>query len=217
VILRQLYTVKEIEMTLSRFGIAVFALFSLLVAVMSLRILLLPFDLVMPGMAHFVSEAPWRLWGHVLGGPLALALAPVQLWTGLRMRRPALHRWSGRLYALAVLVAGLAGLTLAPTSDASDFARAGFMVLALLWIGTTWGGIALAMGGNLARHRRWMQWSLALTFSAVTLRVIMAPLMAAGWSPAATYDITAWGSWTLNLALLEGWRWWQRQGAVQAA
>lgn len=198
-------------------GFIAFALGSLLVAVASLRILLAPFELVMPDMAHFVSEAPWRLWGHILGGPLALALAPLQLWSGLQMRRPALHRWSGRLYALAVLVAGLAGLTLAPTSDASNFARLGFIVLAMLWIGTTWGGIALAMRGQMARHRRWMQWSLALTFSAVTLRVIMAPLMATGWTVAETYDITAWGAWTLNLALLELWRWGQKRRQAQPA
>ena len=204
-------------MPLARLGFAAFALFSLVVAVASLRVLLAPFELVMPNMAHFVTEAPWRLWGHVLAGPLALALAPLQLWSGLRMRRPGLHRWSGRVYALAVLVAGLAGLTLAPTSDASGFARAGFMVLAVLWIGTTGVGVSMAMRGNLARHRRWMQWSLALTFSAVTLRLMMAPLMAGGWSVAETYDVTAWGCWLANLAVLELWQWQRRRGLAQLA
>ncbi|MEO8244767.1 MAG: DUF2306 domain-containing protein [bacterium] len=199
----------------SRLGFWAFAASSLLIALMSLRILVLPFAVAMENMAHFVTEAPWRLWGHVLGGPLALALAPLQLWTGLRMRRPALHRWSGRLYALAVLIAGLAGLTLAPTSDASWFARLGFMTLASVWISTTWFGISLAMRGDYARHRWWMQRSLALTFSAVTLRVIMAPLMAQGWTVAETYDVTAWGAWTLNLVVLELWQ--RRVRAVRLA
>ncbi len=191
---------------MTRFGAWAFVGLSLLVAVMSLRVVLLPFQMVMPGMAHFVTEAPWRLWGHILGGPLALALAPLQLWTGLRARWPGLHRWSGRVYGLAVLVAGMAGLTLAPTSIASDFARAGFMVLALAWLGTTGGGIWLAVQGDLIRHRWWMQRSIALTFAAVTLRLIMAPLMALGWSVPETYDVTAWGAWLLNLAVLELWQ-----------
>ncbi|MBC7478693.1 MAG: DUF2306 domain-containing protein [Pseudorhodobacter sp.] len=157
----------------------------------------------MQHMAHFAVQAPWRLWGHILGGPLALALAPLQIWTGFRARWPALHRWSGRVYGLAVLVAGLAALSLAPISDASLFARLGFFVLALLWLGTTGIGIWAALQGHHARHRWWMQRSLALTFAAVTLRVMMAPLMAAGWTVAHTYDVTAWGSWVLNLVVLE--------------
>ena len=124
-----------------RVGMGVLAGLSLLLALASLRVLVLPFELVMPDMAHFQWEAPLRLWGHVLGAPLALALAPLQLWTGFRVRHPGLHRWSGRLYGLAVLVGGLAGLTLAPTSVASDFARAGFMVLA-------WPGSARRPGGS---------------------------------------------------------------------
>lgn len=191
---------------MSRWGFGAFAGASLLIALLSLRVFFLPFDLAMPNMAHFVTEAPWRLWGHILGGPLALALAPLQMWTGLTARWPVLHRWSGRLYGLSVLVAGLAGLTLAPIADTSTFARVGFVVLALMWLTVTGIGISWAMRGDYARHRWWMQRSLALTFSAVTLRLIMAPLMATGWTAAETYNVTAWGAWMLNLSALELWQ-----------
>ena len=184
----------------------IFAVLSLLIALSSLRGLVAPLSLVMPNMAHFLTEAPWRLWGHILGGPLALALAPLQLSVWLRQRWPRAHRWSGRLYGAAVLIAGLAGMTLAPTSDASNFARIGFFVLGVLWLVSTFTGIALAMRGDLARHHWWMARSIALTFAVVTLRLIMGPLMASGWSVAQTYDITAWGSWVLNLAILEIWQ-----------
>ena len=70
------------------------------------------------------------------------------------------------------------------------------------------------MRGDLARHRWWMQRSLALTFSAITLRIIMAPLMASGWTVAETYDVTAWGAWVLNLIVLE---WWQRRRVAATA
>lgn len=204
---------------MSRTAFWTFAVLSLLIAVLSLRWLLAPLALVMPGMAHFVDEAPWRLWGHILGGPLALMLAPVQVSQRIRMRWPVLHRWSGRLYGGAVLVAGLAGMTLAPTSIASDFARAGFVVLGAVWIACTSMGIACAMRGQLGLHRWWMQRSLALAFSAVTLRFMMAPLMASGWTVSETYDITAWGSWLFNLAMLQAWILWRgkRNAAAAAA
>ena len=192
----------------------IFAAFSLIIALVSLRALVLPIALVMPAMAHFLTEAPLRMWAHILGGPLALALAPVQLSVRIMTRCPALHRWSGRLYGLAVLIAGLAGLTLAPSSITSGFARSGFMVLALCWLGTTGTGIALAMRGDLAGHRWWMKRSIALTFAAVTLRIMMAPLMANGWTVGETYNITAWGAWLFNLAVLE---WWERRRVVRLA
>ena len=192
----------------------VFAAFSLIIALVSLRALVLPLPLVMPGMAHFLTEAPLRMWAHILGGPMALALAPVQLSDRIRARWPSLHRWSGRLYGLAVLVAGLAGLTLAPASEATWFARSGFMVLALGWLGSTGIGIFYAMRGATAQHRWWMKRSIALTFAAVTLRIMMAPLMAVGWTVAETYNITAWGAWLFNLAVLE---WWDRRRVVRLA
>lgn len=190
----------------SGWALGLLAAVSVLVALMSLRVLVLPFDVAMPNMAHFALEKPLRLWGHLLGAPLALALAPLQLWTGLRRRWPGLHRWSGRLYGVAVLVGGLSAIGLAPTTQGSDFVRAGFVVLGVIWIISTGLGIWHARRGDLARHRWWMQRSLALTFAAITLRIIMAPLMASGWTVAETYEITAWGSWLLNLALLELWQ-----------
>jgi hypothetical protein len=192
-------------MTISRLGMWFFALSSGAIALLSLRSLVAPLSLVMPNMAHFLSDAPWALWGHILGGPLVLALAPVQVSRSIRARWPWLHRLSGRLYGLGVVIAGLSALALAPTAEASLFARAGFTALALSWLFTTGRGIWLARSGDYEAHRIWMLRSLALTFGAVTLRIIMMPLMASGWTVAQTYDVTAWGCWVPNLIVLELW------------
>jgi hypothetical protein len=47
---------------------------------------------------------------HFLTGAILLLLGPVQLIAGIRTRRPAVHRWIGRLYVLAAGLAGLGGL-----------------------------------------------------------------------------------------------------------
>ena len=192
-------------MTISRWGAWAFALSCGAIALLSLRSLAAPLEMVMPDMAHYLQDAPWALWGHILGGPLVLALAPVQVSQRLRARWPRAHRISGRVYAFGVLIAGLSALALMPTSIASQFARAGFTALAVCWIVFTARGIWLARAGDYAAHRRWMLRSLALTFGAVMLRIMMAPLMASGWTVAQTYDITAWGSWVPSLILLEMW------------
>ena len=183
---------------------------SLAVALASLRWLVLPFDLAMPNMAHFQTDAPLGLIAHLVGGPLALLLAPFQLWAGLRARRPGLHRALGRLYGLAILIGAVGSLALVPSFTGTAFAAVGFVVLAGLWLVTTGLGIRAARARDFATHRRWMLRSVALTFAAVTLRVMMAPLMAAGWSVDETYQITAWGCWLVNLAVVEALLWRRR-------
>ena len=192
-------------MTIPRGWTWFFALSSGAIALMSLRSLFAPLAMVMPNMVHFLQDAPLALWGHILGGPLVLALAPVQVSRAFRARWPRAHRISGRFYGAGVLIAGLSALALVPTAEASLFARAGFTVLALVWIGSTGRGIWLARAGDFEAHRRWMLRSLALTFGAVTLRLIMTPLMAMGWTVAQTYDVTAWGCWVPSLILLDLW------------
>ena len=190
-------------MSLTRLWYAMFAVLSVLIALVSTRAYFLPLRLVMPDMAHYLASVPVPLWGHLVFGPLVLALAPFQLATRLRVAYPRLHRVMGYGYAMSVLLAGLSSLALLGQFTGTDWARSGFAVLALLWIGCTATGISFAIRGQTARHRVWMLRSVALTFAAVTLRVMMAPLLAAGWTVLQTYDVTAWASWGGNLAVIE--------------
>ena len=200
-------------MSLSRLGFWVFAAMSAVVALVSLRFVVAPLELVMDHMAHYLPVLPWPLYGHIVLAPLALLLAPLQLWPGLRAARPALHRWTGRTYGVAVGVAGLSSLVMLPQFLGSVWALVGFCALAVLWTGCTAMGIAQARLGNFVAHRHWMLRSVALTFAAVTLRVYMAPLMANGWTALETYDVTAWASWLPNLIAVE---WYLRRGSVRA-
>ncbi len=186
------------------FGLTgLFWLLCLSVAAVSLRFLMAPLAVVMDHMAHYLPTAPVALYAHLIGAPLALALAPFQLWQGLRRKRPRLHRALGYAYVSAVVLAGVGALAMLPQFQGTVFAAAGFAVLGVLWIGITLRGVMLARGGQMAAHRRMMLRSVALSFAAVTLRLIMAPLMADGWTGLETYQITAWGAWVPNLIAVE--------------
>lgn len=189
---------------LPRMGATVaFWTLSLLIAVISLRFLFAPMQVVMAHMVHYLPEVPLALYAHIIGGPLALLLAPFQLWRGLRAARPRLHRAMGYAYVTAVVLAGAGSLLMLPHFLGSGFAAAGFAMLAVLWIGFTLRGVALARAGARVAHRRYMLRSVALTLAAVSLRLIMAPLMEQGWTVVETYQITGWGAWLPNLALME--------------
>ena len=144
----------------------------------------------------------WDVPAHFFGAGMALLLVPLQLSAVVRRRWPALHRVGGLLSAAAILVGGISGLSLAQHAQGGWSSRLGFSVLSLLWIGITANGIRLAIAGELARHRRWMAYSIALTAGAVTLRLMLGLGAGALHLPFMTVYVTAsWASWLINLAL----------------
>jgi uncharacterized membrane protein len=156
-----------------------------------------PQNIVSNPMAH-----PW-LWVHAGLAATALITGPWQFIPKLRARRPQVHRWTGRVYIFCCLVGGVAGLLLASGSTAGPIARAGFGLLAVVWLGVNANGLRLAMSGRYAEHRQWMIRSFALTFGAVTLRVYMPAAQVAGLDPLTAYRAIAWLAWVPNLMLAE--------------
>jgi hypothetical protein len=144
---------------------------------------------------------PW-LMVHAACAGLALLLVPFQLLPAPRRRR-TLHRWIGRSYATAVLVAGSAGFALGVGSTAGPIAGAGFMLLAVTWIYVTGQGWLTARAGRFDEHRRWMIRSFALTFAAVTLRIYMPAAQIGGLDPLQSYRAIAWLAWVPNLLVAE--------------
>lgn len=148
---------------------------------------------------------------HFFGGGLALLLAPLQMSGWVRRRIPRLHRISGGLYAGGVLIAGLAGLSLARDAQGGAATSLGFGLLGVAWLITTGLGLGYALAGNLVKHRDWMWRSIALTASAVTLRLILGVgLGVLHLSFPLVYLAAAWGCWTFNLAACELALRWQR-------
>lgn len=140
---------------------------------------------------------------HILGGVVALAIGPFQFSTRLRVRFPQVHRWLGRIYLLAVLLGGLAGLYMATFAYAGFITSLGFSTLAVLWLTTGFMAYRTIRAGNTVAHRNWMIRNFALTFAAVTLRLEMGLLQMAFGSEAG-YQMVAWLCWIPNLIVAEG-------------
>ncbi|MBY6162201.1 DUF2306 domain-containing protein [Mameliella alba] len=171
-------------------------------ALVSWRFLLGGVDLTMPFMVHHLESRSIALFAHIGLAPLALALLPFQFSDRLRQGRPGLHRWLGRLYALGVLISGVAGLALAFGTKAGAMATAGFAMLAILWLGVTAQAVRLAMLRRIGEHSRWMVRSAALTLSAVTLRLYL-PLLAGAFGFDTGYPMVAWLCWVPNFLVAE--------------
>lgn len=195
---------------LSSLGIAAFAVVPYLIA---------PLGESGGGLADWYDGRPWPIlvafYAHVVGGGLALVLGPLQFWRGFRTRHPLAHRWIGRTYLVAVGVAAVAGLVLAPVNQAGLVGLFGFGGLAVLWLVTGWRAYRAIRARDVASHRAWMMRNFALTYSAVMLRIWL-PLLIFAQVPLAgpagfdadaafanAYAVVPFLAWLPNLVVAE--------------
>jgi uncharacterized membrane protein len=152
-------------------------------------------------------EHEFALGVHVLSGMLALLIGPFQFVGRLRRRFVRVHRFMGATYVASATALGVSGLILAPTAYTGLVASAGFTVLGLAMLFTTWTALRMILAARYAEHRRWMIRSFSLIMAGVMLRVwseVYDPLAAAGivdFSFETAYAGIAWLCWVPNLLL----------------
>ncbi|MBC3192811.1 DUF2306 domain-containing protein [Pseudonocardia sp. C8] len=115
------------------------------------------------------------LVAHVLTAAVALVLGPLQFVPAVRAHTGR-HRAIGRAYLLAGVVP--AGLTAVPVALLSGrlVTQVGLVVPAVGWLVTAALAVRAIRRGDVEAHRSWMTRNYALTFLAVTARVLV-PLM----------------------------------------
>ncbi len=192
-------------MTLLRFNTLFAAVLSILVALVSYRFLALGMDDAFPDFKDHIALRNLAFVTHVIASPIALFIGALNFFPMIRVKRPTLHRWMGRIYGVSILFGGISGLWLASGAVGGPIASAGFGLLAIVWMYTTAQAIRLAMAGNYVEHRKWMIRSFALTFAAVTLRLWLVVFFMSGfeYGPATVY--IAWLCWVPNLIFAQWW------------
>jgi len=169
--------------------------------------------------ARYATETNLKfvsLFIHAFSSGIALILGPFQFLSGLRTRRPTLHRWMGRIYLTAILVGGLSAFIIAPGLISGLVGEIGLMSLAILWLWTGLMAYINIRAGNVEVHRDWMTRNYALTFAGVTLRLWLGILIGTQVPFLATkyagdfhalfvevYRVVMWLSWVPNLVIAE--------------
>lgn len=149
----------------------------------------------------------WRtaFYIHISGGMLALITGPLQFVQAFRKRFIRAHRTLGKIYLASILfLAGPSGQFMAFYAEGSWVSSLGFLVMAFLWLYTTWRAYTSIRKRDIRAHRDWMTRSFALTLAAVTLRTWV-PLASAGLGIDAYWvvETSAWLSWIPNLIVAE--------------
>lgn len=147
----------------------------------------------------------WAFFIHAYTAIWALVAGFTQFSSLIRNQLPRIHRISGWLYLIVVLLlAGPSGIIIGIHANGGWSSQLGFCLLGILWI--YFSGIALQKikQRNISAHRDFMYRSFALALSAISLRA-WKYIIVAIWQPRPmdTYRIVAWLGWVGNLILAE--------------
>jgi uncharacterized membrane protein len=154
----------------------------------------------------FMTRRGW-LWLHLAGGLTTVLLGPVQFLTQWRLRQPRLHRLTGRIYLVGMLVAATGATGLIATSPAPFAIRAAFAATALAWLTTALTGLAAILRGAVERHRRWMVRNYAVTLAPIIFRLSLPLAIAGGLAPSPALIATLLScSWIVPLLVCEAVR-----------
>ncbi|QHT58953.1 DUF2306 domain-containing protein [Paenibacillus lycopersici] len=149
--------------------------------------------------------AVWKLffYPHILLGIAALLIGAYQL-THRSRRHPVRHKLLGRLYGAAILLNVLVVPYIALYATGGTPSTIAFLVLDVFWFGTTAIGIGYILKRNVARHRRWMLRSYAITFVFVTFRIVLGIVQLTIDAPrSVTFPLAVYLAIALNLGITE--------------
>jgi hypothetical protein len=168
-----------------------------------------------PGIRAVVEADPVGALSHMLSAPVALLLGLFQFIPGLRDSHRAVHRWTGRVYVAACVIAGFAGLITAFHASGGPVAGCGFGILAVLWIATTVSGWWAALQRQFDLHRLLMRFSYAMTFGAVTLRLQIPLGFILGYKSYSAMSVwLAYTAWVPNVLLVALFTVWERRSTI---
>jgi uncharacterized membrane protein len=153
---------------------------------------------------HF---APWLLI-HIIGGMVALVLGPFQFISSLRKKHPLIHRTTGKIYLVSILIGAVASLYLSINKvivNENDLVfGSGLAGLALAWLVTSGMAYWAVRSKNFVQHREWMVRSFVVTCGFTSFRLLDRILTEQFHTdPSATGNIMSWACWAVPLMVTE--------------
>ncbi len=163
------------------------------------------------------TDAAWVLLViHVPVAATAMILGALQFVPRIRANRRR-HRIIGRTFlGLGTVAFVVTGIPLAITTPDGNLTRFGVLIPALLWPCFAVIGWRAIRGGDVVRHREWMTRLYAVTFFALTARMVtpllllaQAPVMQSRYdgnvqeAVSSTIPYGQWLGWIVNLLIAQ--------------
>jgi len=155
----------------------------------------------------YEAETPGASAGiglHFFAGAVLLLFGPIQLISQVRATAPAVHRWIGRIYALAAFLAGVGGLTfIAIKSTVGGMPMTvGFAMYGGLMVIAAVQTVRHAMARNIYVHRAWAVRLFALAIGSWLYRMCYGFwfLFAGRDNPGHTNEFSGWFDYVMDFA-----------------
>lgn len=163
-----------------------------------------PVALLLSKSAKLLSSNVYNIFFyiHITFGGIALLIGWLQFSKKLRKKYINLHRWIGKIYVGSVLLSAPGGFYIAFHATGGLSPILGFSIGAVLWALLTTLGYTTIRKGKVEAHRKWMMYSYAGTFGAVTLRLWLPILILIYGNFIQAYQLVAWLSWVPNLIVV---------------
>ena len=191
----------------------------LVIAVVATPVLAFPYVLLDRAASRIdvQTDAAWVLLViHVPAAAAAMLLGALQFVPRIRANR-ARHRAIGRTFlCLGTVAFALTGIPLALTTPDGNLTRFGVLVPAVLWPCLAVVAYRAIRAGDVTRHREWMTRLYAVTFFAITARMVtpllllaQLPIMQSRYDGDVQAAVSAsipygqWLGWIINLTVAQ--------------
>ncbi|WP_323789077.1 DUF2306 domain-containing protein [Psychroserpens sp.] len=148
-----------------------------------------------------LNNGIWNIafYTHISLGGLALLIGWTQFNKSLRKKNINLHRNLGKVYLISVFFSGFSGLYIAYFATGGMASTLGFSCLAIIWLYTSLRAFLEIKNRSISKHQKFMTYSFAACFAAVTLRIWL-PILTGFFNDFITaYRIVAWLCWIPNI------------------
>ena len=155
------------------------------------------------GAGNYWMMRGWLL-AHISAGTGAILFGPWQFWSALSNRNMQLHRLTGRIFLLCVLVGSVTALRLAIDTTFGWAFGVGLASLAVAWLVTSGTAYYAAVRRDFDAHKVWMLRAYVVTFGFVTFRGLTDYGPTSHLQPDGDRIVTfIWMSWAIPLLLTE--------------
>lgn len=147
---------------------------------------------------------------HIVPALFFVVLGPLQFVPTLRVRRPVLHRWMGRIVLAAGVIIGVTALIMSPQMAIGGATEtAATMLFALLFLFSLVKAYAAIRSRRFASHREWMIRAFAIGLAVAFVRPIVGIFFATSrlthLTPHEFFGIAFWLGFSIQTIAAEVW------------